>query len=223
MTIHDWQAFLNQSLSYAGTFSLEMILILLVVCLIGEGIGVSVPYLLETIWLMAGYHLANGSLSVVQLTLLLLAAQVGRQGGLLALYNFSRSGSALLVRLAKRFKWNRDVGETITLRGGHKVNLLSPFSVALGRLFWMRIPLTLILGAKRKLRILVLGVVMSSLIYDGTYITLGAVLGTTTRLEPLQMTLVLLATLILIYAVTFVVKRLIGLFMAHKSRVSEVP
>jgi membrane-associated protein len=168
MTINDWQAFLNQSLSYAGTFSLEMILILLVLCLIGEGIGLSVPYLLETIWLMAGYHLTNGSLSVVQLLVLLVAAQVGRQGGLLALYNFSRSGSALLARLAKRFKWNLDVGETITLRGGHKVNLLSPFSVALGRLFWMRIPLTLILGAKRKLRILVLGVVMSSLIYDGT-------------------------------------------------------
>jgi membrane-associated protein len=223
MTMHDWQAFLNQSLSYAGTFSLEMILILLVLCLIGEGIGLSVPYLLETIWLMAGYHLANGSLSVVQLLVLLLAAQVGRQCGLLALYYFSRTGSVLLARLAKRFKWNLDVGETITLRGGHKVNLLSPFSVALGRLFWMRIPLTLILGAKRKLRTLVLGVVMSSLIYDGTYITLGAVLGTTTRLEPLQMTLLLLATLIFIYAVTFVVKRIIGLFTARKSRMPEVP
>ena len=216
--MHDWQAFLNNSLNSAGTFSLEIVLILFVLCVIGEGVGLSVPYLLETIWLMAGYHLVNGSLSVLQLTVLLLAAQAGRQTGLLALYTFGRSGSSLLAKLTKRFKWNEDVGETVTLHGGHKINLLSPFSIAIGRLFWLRIPLTLIMGAKRKLRVLVLGVVMSSIIYDGMYISVGAIAGSTTKLEPLQITLLMLATLILVYVVTFIIRKIIGFFSRNKAR-----
>ncbi len=89
--------------------------------------------------------------------------------------------------------------------------MVSPFSVALGRILWLRIPLTLIMGAKRKLRILSLAVVISSLIYDGTFIITGAIVGTTTHVEPLQITLFSLGVLTIIYGITFIVRRLIRL------------
>ena len=215
MLIQDWQAWLNQALGFAGTFSIEMVLVLLVLCIVGEGVGLSVPYLLETIWLMAGYHLVSGTLSVPQLITLLLVAQTGRQGGLLALYYSSRGGSRVFVKAAKRLKWDKPVGKILEWRIGPKVDLLSPFAVALGRLLWMRIPLTLLLGAQNKLRPLLLGAVISSLVYDGTYIIIGAVMGRVTKLQPLQITLLFLAVLTVFWLITFTVRRLWRLAAAN--------
>lgn len=207
MNFHD---FLSQGLSLVGSFNPKIALFLFLVCLIGEASAISVPYLFETTWLAVGYQFSKGVLPFLDLMLLVLMAQVGRQGGALALYSFSRSGTTLLEKYKNRFKLGIGGSEAIPLKLFRKINLSSPFSVALGMLLWLRIPLILILGAKRKLKILLAGVLLSGLIYDGTYIILGALVGTTKKLEPIDMLLYFLGTLTVIYGITFAIRRLIS-------------
>jgi membrane-associated protein len=202
--------FLSNGLSLLGTFNPKIAAFLFLLCLIGEAVGLSIPYLLETTWLLAGYQVSAGVLSPIDLILLLVMAQLGRQAGALTLYSVSRSGSAWLAKYAKRFQPKAESSPSLFLKLFGKVNLLSPFSVALGRLLWLRIPLTMVLGTKRRLKTLLLGVSLSSLIYDGTYISLGAVVGTTTKLEPVHILVYFLAGLTALYGITFAIKRLMG-------------
>ncbi len=204
----DWQEFFSQGLSLIGTFNYKIALYLFLVNLIGEALSIFVPYLLEATWIMAGYQFSEGILSFPNLLLLIVVALAGREIGTLFLYGISRSGSKFLKRYTNRFT-SKIKSDSLLLRLFRKLNYLSPFSVALGRLIWLRIPLTLILGAEGKLKVLILGVVISSLIYDATYITLGAIVGNATRLEPIYILLYSLAGLTVLYGVTFIVRRLI--------------
>ena len=202
--------FFSQGLNLAGTFNTTIVAFLFLLCLIGEVVGLSVPYLLETTWLLVGYQFSARVLSFLDLMLLVLTAQAGRQAGALALYHIGRSGSTLLTKYKYYFKLKIDINGALPFELFRKINIMSPFSVALGRLLWLRIPLTLILGAKRKLKVLLLGVSLSSLVYDGIYIALGAIVGTTTALEPIRLVLYFLAGLTVMYGVTFAIRRLIG-------------
>ena len=192
------------------TFNLKIVAFLFLLCLIGEVTGLFVPYLLETTWLLVGYQLSARVLPPLDLMLLVLTAQAGRQTGALVLYYIGSSGSTLLTKYKNYFKLKIDINDSPPFKLFRKINVLSPFSVALGRLLWLRIPLTLILGAKRKLKALLLGVSLSSLVYDGIYIALGAIVGTTTALAPIRLVLYFLAGLTVIYVVTFAIRRLIG-------------
>jgi len=219
----NFQDFLSQGLGLIGAFNLRIATVLFLLCLIGEVAGISVPYLLETIWLLAGYHFAHGITPLPDLVLLAFVAQLGREAGALALYNIGRTGSSLLARCKSRFKLETDLSDTLPFRLLRRINLLSPFAVALGRLLWLRIPLTFVLGAKRKLKVLLLGVTLSSLVYDSTYITLGAVVGATTKLEPMHMLLYSLAALTMIYSVTFAVRRSINTLIARRQADRSLP
>jgi hypothetical protein len=212
----NFQDFLSQGLGLIGAFNLKVAAFLFLLCLIGEVAGIFMPYLLETIWLLAGYHFAHGITPLPDLVLLAFVAQLGRQAGVLALYNISRAGSSLLARYRSRFKLKTKLSDTLPFRLLRRINLLSPFGVALGRLLWLRIPLTFVLGDKRKLKVLLLGVTLSSLVYDGTYITLGALVGATTKLEPMRMLLYSLAALTMIYGVTFAIRRSINALIARR-------
>jgi membrane-associated protein len=214
--------FFSQGLSLVGTFNPKIVAFLFLLCLIGEAVGLSVPYLLETTWLMVGYQFSARVLPFFDLMLLVLMAQVGRQGGALALYGMSRTGSGLLTKYKNRFKFKTGTNFAL-LRLFRKINLLSPFSVALGRLLWLRIPLTLALGARRKLKVLLLGTVLSSLVYDGTYISVGAIVGTTTKLEPIRILLYFLAGLTVIYIATFAIRRLIGSLAQQRHAKRSIP
>ena len=88
-----------------------------------------------------------------------------------------------------------------------RINYLSPFSVAAGRLMWLRIPLTLTLSVKRDWKTLMLGVVLSSAVWDSTYIILGLI-GKNVASHPTQMVLFSLAGLTLLYGVTILVRLL---------------
>ena len=202
--------FLSQGLSLVGTFNPKIVVFLFLLCLIGEVVGLSVPYLLETTWLLVGYQLSTRVLSLPDLMLLVLTAQAGRQTGALVLYHIGSSGSTLLTKYKNYFKLKIDINDSPPFKLFRKINVLSPFSVALGRLLWLRIPLTLILGTKRKLKVLLLGVSLSSLVYDGIYIALGAIVGTATALEPIRLILYFLVGLTIMYGVTFAIRRLIG-------------
>jgi membrane-associated protein len=78
----------------------KIAIILFLLCAIGE-IGFALPYILETLWLLAGYQLAQGNLSTLDLAYLWLVAQAGRQTGSLALYYSSVLGMVPLRSFTK--------------------------------------------------------------------------------------------------------------------------
>ncbi|MEK7354763.1 MAG: hypothetical protein AABZ77_09685 [Chloroflexota bacterium] len=203
--------FFSQGLTLIGAFDARVMVFLFLLCLIGEASGLFVPYLFEATWLLIGFQVSQRALSPVYLTSLLLTCIVGREVGALALYYASGSGSTLLTRYRDRFIPSADIINTIPLKLFRKIDITSsPFSVALGRLLWLRIPLTLILGAKRKLKVLLLGVALSSLVYEGIYLTLGAIVGKTAKVEPIRLILYFIASLTVIYVITFAIRRVIS-------------
>lgn len=204
-------AILQQVLSFTGTFNPQLVISLFLICAIGE-FGASIPYLLETIWLLSGYHLATGVLAPFHLPLLWVVAQAARQTGAIALYHFSRLGSMPLTKLYHKYFAPSLAGKLPNnnfkpLKVFRRLNLLSPFAIALGRLFGLRLPLTLTLSVRRRWQTLSLGVVLSSLVWDGIYISLGIV-GGRAVLKPTEMVLYSLVGLTLLYVVTFVIRRL---------------
>ena len=172
----DLESFLSQILHLVGTYTSQMALLVFLICLISEGLGLTIPYLLETTWLITGYQVSRGTSSFSYLLILLLMSQSGRQLGSLLFFYLSRFTAGPLMKLTRFMRLKRVVNRSPDLF--RKVNLLSPFSVAIGRLLGLRIPITIILGANRKLRVLMLGILLSSIAFDGTYLLLGSIVGT---------------------------------------------
>lgn len=193
-------------LDVTGNFNPRIAIVLFLICGIGE-LGFSIPYLLETIWLLSGYHLAVGVLSYFDLFLFWLIAQIGRQAGSTALYFLGILGSGTVTKFYKRFLESRLAGRvSLPHRILRLVSGLSPFPVALGRLVGLRIPFTLTLSARRRWRVLSQGVLISSVVWDGIYIVLGNIVGATVVLNPVSMILYSLAGLTALYIVTFLVR-----------------
>ena len=214
--------FFSQGLALVGTFNLKIAAFLFLLCFIGEATVFIVPYLFETTWLMVGYQLSKGILSPFDLTLLLLTSVAGRQSGALVLYFASRSGSRLVTRYKEFFKARLDGNNTLPVRLIRRMDILgSPFSVALGRLLWLRIPLTLVLGATRRLKTLLLGVAISSLVYDGVFVILGAIVGTTATVAPARLALYLLAALTALYGGTFALRQFVASLNRHRHSIAR--
>jgi membrane protein DedA with SNARE-associated domain len=168
---------LSQVLTATSSFNLKIAVILFLLCSIGE-IGFALPYILETIWLLAGYQLGTGDLQLIDLLKIWLVAQAGRQTGSLVLYYGAVLGLAPLKKLYKKYVEPRlpkrqFVPAAITK---HLTNP-NPISIALGRLVGLRIPMALTMGANQKLFKLALGVLISSVIWDGIYIVIGRTVG----------------------------------------------
>jgi membrane protein DedA with SNARE-associated domain len=179
----NWSVFFSQALSATNHFDYKIALILFALCCLGE-IWFGIPYILETVWLLAGYNLVHHSLSPIDLLLIWLVAQAGRQTGSLILFYSSKLGIAPLKKLWKRFVEPRlpkksYVPSSITK---HLTNP-SPFSVAIGRLVGLRLPMLLATSAKNNLVNLVLGVILSSLVWDGIYIIIGITVGNVVKTE----------------------------------------
>jgi membrane-associated protein len=200
--------FLSQIPQLTANLDPRTAVFLFVICAMGELVA-SIPYILESIWLLAGYQLGAGVLSPLQLIGLWLAAQSGRQTGTLALYFTIRLGSSPLARLYRKITtskfWPRVTSNNKLLS---RIRLTSPFSLAYGRLLGLRFPLTIMLALKKKLAAAMTGVLLSSLVWDSIYITLGATVGRTAALKPVQMLLASIAGLTLLYLVVFIVRRL---------------
>ncbi len=218
------EALIQQAFNLAGTFNTTLVIFLLVICIIGE-FGLVVPYLLETIWLMAGYNFGTGTIPLVDVVLLWLVALAGRLVGAIILAYLGRFGSMPIIKFYnKHFEASvvekLEENSSAKTKWYRKINFLSPFSVAIGRVLWFRIPLSLILGAKKQLKALTLGILLSSLAWDGLYIVLGAVVGAHTTLKPPQMILFSLIGLTLLYVGTFAVRHL-WKFTVSRRRVRE--
>lgn len=175
------EGLLSQILHLVGTSTPGISLFLFIICMIGEAFVVSIPLVFETTWVAAGYQLHAGVLKVPDLLLMMLSAQLGRQVGALIMYSLSRRGTSFFSRFITR-RIPRDLaGEHSSLgaRFLRHIDSISPFGVAMGRLFYLRVPLTLLLGARHRLKTLVLGIAISSTIYESVYLSLGAIVGTT--------------------------------------------
>jgi membrane-associated protein len=204
----------GQILAFAGTFNIWLILTIFLMLSIGE-FGISIPYVMETIWILAGYHAVVGTLSIPQLIILWLAAAVGRAIGAVALYYLAGLGRGPIMRVYHRFFGNilsqstpEGVNVSLPVRFFRRINLLSPYSVAFGRLIWLRVPLTLILSMRRELRVLMWAVWISSVVWDATYILIGVV-GGNVQVKPTYIILYSLAGLTVIYGIGFIVRRLL--------------
>jgi membrane protein DedA with SNARE-associated domain len=169
--------FLSQALEITGAFNFKIAIILFLLCLIGE-VVFALPYILETIWLLAGYQCGTGSLPAIDLFKIWLVAQAGRQAGSLILYYSGILGMRPLKALYNRFiKPRLPKKQIIPAAIARRLTDLSPFSIAAGRLIGLRWPIALAASAKHRLGQLFLGVLLSSLAWDGVYIAIGAILG----------------------------------------------
>jgi membrane-associated protein len=211
----DFQSITSQILNFTGTANSWLIIALFLLLSVSE-FGLSIPYLMETVWILVGYQALTGSMPVYFVVVLWLTAMAGRTAGALVLYHLASFSGSWIVRFYRRiFKAalaTREVEKSSSLQNHGLfakivkiINSLSPFSVAFGRLIWMRIPLTLTLGFRRQIKILVPGVVISSMIWDTTYILVGVV-GGGVQLQPFQIVFLSLGALTFIYGVTFLVR-----------------
>ena len=231
----------GQVTDLTAVFTPWLLLAIFLMGLIAE-FGVSIPYLMETVWLFSGYNLVVGNITIEHILLFLVVALIGRILGSSILFYISWYGKASLgllfvgyvkprmTRIAGRIRPVRkifnmfgSVARRITLRNsksaltgtgdstvltlfGKKLSL-SPITVAIGRFMWLRLPITIALGAKKRRTSLILGVAIFSLVWDGAYIIFG-VLGGKGGLEPVQMFFYPLAAMIMFSVLAFGFRRL---------------
>jgi membrane-associated protein len=215
----EWlEAFFNGIVDFtAHPLDPKVALLLLAICAIGEA-GLTVPLLLETIWMTVGYNTASGNLMWWNTVYLWIAAQIGRQIGAYVLYRVGRLGLPPLEKLYRKIHLDRLFDKLMEKAPAvQKINLTSPFTVAFGRLVGMRIPMTLVLAAKRKFWMLSLGVVIASAIFDGLFIMVGVIMGIQ-EVKPTYTVLITIGLLVVIYLVTLLVR-----FIVRKRRAVVQP
>ena len=150
-------------------------------CAIGEVWFIAVPYLLETVWLLASYNTAAGIMFPWQLAALWAIAVLGREAGVLALSTVSHIGSVPLKRLYQKriaARLKNTAGQKAAVED-YRQSGLRNFAVyrGAGRLFGLGTLLTITLGVRGKRKALFAGVLLSSLVFDGIFILMGAVVG----------------------------------------------
>jgi membrane protein DedA with SNARE-associated domain len=206
MNLESW---LQQIVSFTATLDPRMAILLFLLCAIGE-IGLGIPYVLESIWLLVGFNIGAGEISPWHVIILWLAAQAGRQVGNIGLYYIARLGMPALTGFYHKIHMDR-IFKRLMARSGavSRINIASPFSVAFGRLIGMRIPMLLVMAAKKRLGMLSLGVLLSSIIWDVLYIAIGAIFGSTLDIEPGYMLLFSIVGLTAIYLITFTIRILV--------------
>ena len=212
------EALLSQVLQLVSSFTPNVGIFLFVLSFIGEAFVISIPLVFETALLTMGLQLTQGALPVRDFILMMVATQLGRQAGALLLYGISRSGTSFLGRFIARL-----LPRTLPANGTpgkllRTIDSISPFGVALGRLLWIRIPLTLLLGSRHRLNTLMLGILISGIIYDIIYVGLGAVVGGTAKPDSGYIVLYLMGGLVAFYAVSFGIRLL---YKAVKRRIAQ--
>ena len=209
----DLEGFLQGIVDFTATLDPRMALLLFVICTLGE-IGIAIPFLLEFLWVYVGVNIGTGNMPPIQLLGLWASAQVGRQLGSAILYRIARFGMPALTRFYHKIRLDRFFNKIIAKSGPiSRINITSPFSVAFARLIGGRFPMLLVMAAKKRFLTLALGVVLSSIIFDGLYICVGAIFGMTInnkedmqQFNPIYTVLITVGTLAVIYLITFTIK-----------------
>ena len=223
----DLEGFLQGIVDFTATLDPRMAVLFFVICCLGE-IGISILFLLEFLWVNVGFNLGSGKLSPLHLLGLWVVAQAGRQVGSMILYRIARFGMPALTRFYHKIRLDRFFNFLMSKSGAiGRINITSPFSVAFGRLIGMRLPMVLVLAAKKRPGMLALGVVLSSIIFDGLYISVGAIFGMTIedikQFNPIYTVLITLGLLAVIYLTTFSIRFLIKRRRQLHQPVSDLP
>lgn len=194
-----------QAINLTSSFNLWLVLAIFLITLTAE-FGLSIPYLLESMWILIGYGVSSQMLSPSSIVIFCLVGLIGREIGASMLYRVSGKGSKPVFKLFNKlfeprpdnveadniFKryiilpFYSQIEKLIALSPKDKstsecqattffdrVSCHSPFSVALGRFIWLKIPITITMGMARKLLILLIGVALFSLAWDSLYILIG--------------------------------------------------
>jgi membrane-associated protein len=201
----------NEVLALTGSLNVWLAIAIFGLLFTSE-FGISIPYLMETIWILVGFHARSASLPLFDIPILMAVAVLGRSCGATVLYRLTGLGRNRITRIYQRLFAalldSRSKDKSFTGKILSKVNLFSPFSIAFGRLMWLKIPLTLTMSLKQNLKVLLAGIALSSIIWDLVYILIGMVAGSA-QLKSYQTVLFSLAALSIIYVVIYVVRRLI--------------
>jgi arginine exporter protein ArgO len=75
-----------------------------------------------------------------------------------------------------------------------------------------------LLGVKKQYRVLFLGVIISSIIFDGIFLTVGIVVGANTMVKPAEMVLFSLAGLTVFYLIVFSIRQISNRMKARQAR-----
>jgi membrane-associated protein len=204
MNLLEW---LYQAPTLVDSFTLQIALVVFFLSMIGEAFLISIPLVFELIFISAGYNTRLGILSIWEMLLLALTSQLGRQVGALILYYLSHKGTTLISKIvSRRFQIKKPI-ENTPFKFLRHLDRLSPLGVAAGRLLWLRIPITLVLGARKQFKTLVLGIAISSTIYEAIYIGLGAIGGQIVgkKVGP-QLIIWFGISLVIVYAVALIIR-----------------
>jgi membrane protein DedA with SNARE-associated domain len=209
-----------QVLAITSTFNLKISIILFLLCAIGE-VGFALPYILETIWLMAGYQLSQGNLSTLDVLYIWLIAQAGRQTGNVALYYSGMLGMIPLRKLYRKYIQPRlPKRQILPASFVRHITNPSPFSIAVSRLVGLRIPAAVTMGARHQLSYLSIGVLLSSIVWDGVYLVLGYTVGNVLP-NPINMFWYSVGGLTGIYLLTVGIRYLLRLRRTQKKTNNE--
>ncbi|MBI2832498.1 MAG: hypothetical protein HYX79_09605 [Chloroflexi bacterium] len=172
------QAF--SALDITAGINLKIIGAMLLLTVLGEGY-IQVPLLMESIWMITGYQSSINSTALLNVSLIFLVAQTGRQIGISAIYLLVSAFNTPLSRFyASRIQKHKYYKKYLDNQCFYNVKFLSLPSATLGMLTWLNGPIKLMLILNKKARILLLSTLLSGMVFDGIYMGIGAVFHTTT-------------------------------------------
>lgn len=132
--------------------------------------GIPFPFVLDSILFLTSYQAAQAPTHIL---LVMLIVFMGRLAGATLIYGLTKLlGNAVIYWFGKRFKYIRRNWDQLTI----KLSSQAPMAIALVRLTGLMTMASIISGAM-KIRYLYffLGIVLSSLIFDGSIILLGLI------------------------------------------------
>ena len=201
-------SFFHRLIDFTATPSLLTPVLLMLWCAMGEAL-VSIPYVLESFWIVAGYSAGSGAVGWWYIIVLWIASQAGRQAGSITLYGIARLGIATLDRFFHKIHLDKFFHKIAKGTSAvSRMNLASPFTVAAGRMIGLRVPMMLVMAGKKRLGGLALGVLMQSLIWDWLYIAAGAIFGSTVQIEPAYLLLISFGMMAFIWLATWLLRKL---------------
>ncbi len=142
--------------------------------------NLAVPMLIESVWLIVGFHSGFEPGAVMNAVALLLIAQVARQAGIFSIFKLfpfiNRPLSSLYMRPLRRTRLYRKYAGNDYI---YNARFLSLPSATLGMMTPLCSALKVFLILKRKRSLLLLGTLFSGLAFDICYVVLGATFHTT--------------------------------------------
>lgn len=181
----DWQSYFTaivNSLDITSGINLSVISAILVLTLLGEA-NIQIPLLMEAVWLVVGYQVdVNTSpLSIMNLVVTLLVAQIGRQIGIAGIYYALRAvNNPVSGFFMKRVQHNKYFKKYVSGGSLCDSKYLSLTSATVGMLTPLNFPIKVLLVFAKKLKVLLVGTLLAGLAFDVTYIVMGGVFHATT-------------------------------------------